>query len=429
MKKLLLTMCVVLCACGIKAEVNPDVWHRPDSLVILQQEDSISWSDEYTIFAVVRSLSDSTEECLWSFSENDTISAAVLTKGVYTSSAGKLISHNPHDFSKWCVYAYHSGINADSTKQRSFRLGEQLVYVDSLTTDILPARVEIEEIAYFNRNVSRLVSNAFQTYLALKYGVTLDIAPYISQSGDTLWHPEHDEDFYHRVIGVGNDTVCNWTSCVSRSKEDSLLYIQTDSLMPNEYIVVGDEDGPLVWHRDIDDEYSLQRVWRIRQFVNQPKHITLAVRLFLMEETADSLQLVITDANGLELQTIVPDSIIMDSLCYFSLNRIDSLMHIHIKGVLQDKIHSMCDDYHSQTEGSSNTDILFDVNSQTIVINGYSDEQIFELYLYDNLGRYFARITSRNPIDVKTLPNMVSYIEIIANNQIVGVINIPVTMH
>ena len=89
----------------------------------------------------------------------------------------------------------------------------------------------------------------------------------------------------------------------------------------------------------------------------------------------------------------------------------------------------MCDDYHSQTEGSSNTDILFDVNSQTIVINGYSDEQIFELYLYDNLGRYFARITSRNPIDVKTLPNMVSYIEIIANNQIVGVINIPVTMH
>ena len=183
MKKLLLTMCVVLCACVIKAEVNPDVWHRPDSLVILQQEDSISWSDEYTIFAVVRSLSDSTEECLWSFSENDTISAAVLTKGVYTSSAGKLISHNPHDFSKWCVYAYHSGINADSTKQRSFRLGEQLVYVDSLTTDTLPARVEIEEIAYFNRNVSRLVSNAFQTYLALKYGVTLDIAPYISQCG------------------------------------------------------------------------------------------------------------------------------------------------------------------------------------------------------------------------------------------------------
>ena len=40
-----------------------------------------------------------------------------------------------------------------------------------------------------------------------------------------------------------------------------------------------------------------------------------------------------------------------------------------------------------------------------------------------------STIASLNPIDVRLLPNMVSYIEILADNQIVGAINIPTTMH
>ena len=424
MKKLLLFIGAVLCLWEIDAEIVPDIWHRPDSLISLEQDDTVSWSDEYTVFSVVRSLSDSTAECLWSFAENDTVSAAVLTQGVYTSTAGTLVSHHPHDFSRWCVYAYHSGINADSTKQRSFRLGEQPIYTDSTTVDTLHARIEMEETAYFNGNVSRLVSDAFQTYLALKYGVTLDLAPYISPLGDTLWHPEYDRDFYHRVIGIGNDTAYSWNSYVSQSKENPLLYIQTDSLLPNEYVVVGDDDGSVVWHKGTDSRYDLQRIWRIRQLGNRPKHITIVFRLFLTGEPADSLQLTVTDANGVELQTILPDSMVGDSLCYFSIDRTDTLMHFQIKGVLQDHAPSMYGDYNAQAE-SSCPNIVFDVNTQTIVIDGFPEEQVFMLYLYDNSGRYLATISGLNPIDVRALPYLVSYVEIMANNRIVGAVNIP----
>lgn len=197
------------------AEQVPEVWYRPDSLVSLSQEDSVSWTDEYTVFSVVRSLDDSTPQCLWSFAEDDTVSTAILTRGIYTSNIGTLHFRNPHDFSKWSVYAFHSGICADSIKQCSLRLGEQMVYTDTATIDTLHSEIEMEEFAYFRGNVSKHASDAFQTYLALKYGVTLDYAPYISQSGDTLWHPTHDEEFYHRVVGLGNDTICGWTGCVS----------------------------------------------------------------------------------------------------------------------------------------------------------------------------------------------------------------------
>lgn len=429
---ILIHMSIVLWALPLddSPSVYPDIWHRSDSLMLMPQEDSISWTDEYTVFSVVRSLNDSVAECLWSFAENDTISAAVLTKGIYTPTTGKLLSRNPHDFSRWCVYAYHSGIYADSTKQRTLRLGEQIVYVDSITTDTLPAQVEIEEIAYFRGNVPRLFSDAFQTYLALKYGVTLDYAPYISQLGDTLWHPEYDEEFYHRVVGVGSDTIRHWSSHISKSKEDSLFVIHTDTLMPNEYIIMGDDNGPLDWARDIDDEYYIQRAWRIKQMVSQPKTITLALRLSVIEEATDSLQLAVTDVVGTLLQTISPDSIMQDSMCYFTLNMTDSLLQFRIKDAISHETHSMIDDTANPQNGNvSETNISFDANSQTIVINGFSDGQVFELYLYDNLGRYFTTVTSLNPIDVRLLPNMISYIEILADNQIVGAINIPTTMH
>lgn len=416
--------------CLLATTAIPDIWYRPDSLVILQQEDSISWSDEYTVFTVVRSLSDSTAECLWSFAENDTVSAAVLTKGVYTSATGTLLSHHPHDFSKWCVYAYHSGINADSSKQSSFGLGERFVHVDSTITDTLHARIEMEEIAYFKGNVSRHVSHSFQTYLALKYGVTLDFAPYISQLGDTLWHPEHDEAFYHRVVGIGNDTIYHWESHVSQSKEDSLLVVRVDTVMPNEYIVMGDDNGSLDWERNLNDEYLIPRKWRIKQVVAQPKVITIAVRLSAIEDVTDSLRLAITDADGTLMQTLSPDSVIKDSVLYFTLNTAESLLQFQIKDVILHETHSVIEDTgNSQNGNMSDTNISFNANSQTIVVNGFPEEQLFELYLYDNLGRYFLSVTSQNPIDVKALPNLVSYIEIIADNQIVGAINIPTIIY
>ena len=94
MKKLLLIIGFLFCSWKGYAEITPEIWHRSDIYVSLPQEDSILWSDEYTIFTVVRSLHDSVAECLWSFAENDTISAAVLTKGIYTTATGKLLIYN-----------------------------------------------------------------------------------------------------------------------------------------------------------------------------------------------------------------------------------------------------------------------------------------------------------------------------------------------
>lgn len=412
--------------------IYPEVWHRQDSIVQILSEDSISWTDEYTMYAVVRSLQPDSTECLWSFTEDDTVSLAVLTDGTYIFPAGKIRSRHPADFSRWCVYAYHSGLRLDSTKSHSMRLGEQVVYrQDSigLVTDTLPAAIEVEEIAYFRGNVSRLVSNALQTYLALKYGVTLDYAPYISQIGDTLWHPADDEEFYHRVMGIGNDMVCGWSSLVSHSKEDSLLSIRTDSLAPNEYILIGDDNGAANWREEYDGEYVLQRTWRLRRFTQQPKVVTLTLQLPALEETADSLRLKITDINGITLATILPDSLIEDSVCIFSICQADTIVQLRLYGVNPHPIQTEQSDP-NQSSGSDTNEspLVFDATNKLLYISGYPDDQVFTLYLYDNVGKYITSVNTYNPVDVRTLPNTVFYIEVMTDNQLVGAINLPLSV-
>lgn len=83
----------------------------------------------------------------------------------------------------------------------------------------------MEEFVFFPGSVSRLESAAWQTYLALKYGVTLDYAPYVSPMRDTLWSPESDADYYHRIVGIGSDSLHQWSASCSSSKENATLQL------------------------------------------------------------------------------------------------------------------------------------------------------------------------------------------------------------
>lgn len=405
----------------MQAKVNPGIWYRPDSLIVMPQEDSVLWTDEYTVFTVMRSTNNESE-CLWSFKENDTVSVAVLTNGFYSSKTGIIRSNNARDFSKWCVFSFHSGIILDNNKQYKLCLGEQYVYTDSMAVDTLHSQIEMEEFAFFKGNVPKLTAHTFQSYLALKYGVTLDYAPYISSMADTLWHPIYDVDYYHRVIGIGHDTILDWFHLISHSKEDSLLYIQSDTLLPNEYVLFGDNDAPLYWQKDFDDDYILQREWRLRRFTSQPNNTTIVLQLAAFDESIDSIQMILK-TNG-TIQLITPDSISPNNQCYFQINTLDTIIHFQFKGKIVNE-NSFNFDKSKQAQNNANADIFYDPISQTIVIDGFPNNQEFILYLYDNLGRYITTISGLNPINVHTFPNTVSYVEIIVGNHIIGVLTLP----
>ena len=412
----------------IHATEMPTIWHRPDSLMVLPQSDAIEWTDSYTIFSVVRSLQPNTNQCLWGFLENDSIALAVLTHGIYKSSFGILPIGRARDFSKWSIYAYHSGLRVDSANHLSLSLGSQYYFSDSTSIDTLSAQIELEEFAYYNGYVSHRASSSFQTYLALKYGITLDYAAYLSPLGDTLWHPERDELYYHRIVGLGYDTIHQWQTCSSYSKEQSSLYLYTDTLGIGEYILVGDDGGELEWQHTMEEHFILHRKWRVRQYVEHPKTLHFAFKLPMTPVVEDSLWLAILDEYEQIKRTILPDSIVGDSVGYFTIHNPDVIMHLQLNAIVSPVMQSLNKTSHKCEEELLGGTIVYDTQNRCIIIDGYPAEQLFELHLYDNSGKLHSTIYSKNPIDISIYPRTIFYIEITTLGQIVGSITLPLTL-
>ena len=112
------------------AENQPEVWHRTDSLVLLPSEDTISWTDEYAVFSVLRNLHEDSVQCLWGFAENDTISTAVLTDGLYTSSGGILLMHPTIGISNICIFL-NNPLDASTDSKLCSRIRN--IFVETVT--------------------------------------------------------------------------------------------------------------------------------------------------------------------------------------------------------------------------------------------------------------------------------------------------------
>ena len=157
----------------------------------------------------------------------------------------------------------------------------------------------------------------------------------------------------------------------------------------------------------------------MRQSVKQPHRLSLALQLSALEEKADSIRLMTIDVSGYNIHTILPDSIIHDSIACFTLNNTDTLIHIRFMGLVADPILDR------QPYDSSDKIAYFNASNNTIVIDGYPDGQVFTLYLYDNSGKFISRLSGTSPFDISMLPDAVFYIEITADNKIVGAVPIP----
>ena len=63
---------------------------------------------------------------------------------------------------------------------------------------------------------------AAESYLALKYGVTLR-EDYLSPEGDTLWYYDIDKMYNHAIVGIGRDTLHGLHRVEGVSAESALL--------------------------------------------------------------------------------------------------------------------------------------------------------------------------------------------------------------
>ena len=144
-----------------------------------------------------------------------------------------------------------------------------------------------ESIVY-SRMLSNRERQKIDTYLALKYGVTLDqTAPssYVGSDGRVVWDAVVNAEFSHRIFGLCNDTISNLYSSETTSAEDiNLLKVGADTISLMSYVVCGDDNNSLKYTREEGHPKRLGRTWKITATGYTPKTIKIAFDAERIEE-------------------------------------------------------------------------------------------------------------------------------------------------
>lgn len=94
---------------------------------------------------------------------------------------------------------------------------------DSLSKNNYPSKFEgdVAEVIYYPKLLSKLERRKVETYLSLKYGISLPLnSDYINSKNDTIWKNDESRTFLHRVSGIGRDIAGNFNHKQSANVDD-----------------------------------------------------------------------------------------------------------------------------------------------------------------------------------------------------------------
>ncbi len=127
----------------------------------------------------------------------------------------------------------------------------------------------IAEVIYYDEQHSDVERRKIESYLAVKYGLTLDSGrvDYLSSNGDTIWHTSANPIYNHNIFGLGLDSISVLDQRVSRSINDStILTIALDDdftsinspsmrsphAKDKQFLLVGDNGGTVTFDQDAE---------------------------------------------------------------------------------------------------------------------------------------------------------------------------------
>ena len=219
----------------------------------------------FTVCQGIDTISERVIICL----ENDTATEMVLTnKRMAALDIYRYANYNTNK--KLCpkIYSYTQNKSQDSgTVSRRLQFGRPP------RNQHLPVSVYegiIPEVILFNRFISPKERQKVESYLALKYGISLNQefpVSYLNSNGEIIWDAEMNAAFSQNIAGIGRDDLSGLNQGISESTQTpGVMKIGVmGELKNNSFITWGDNGRPL---RFVEESglRKLQREWKISTF-------------------------------------------------------------------------------------------------------------------------------------------------------------------
>ncbi len=305
--------------------------------------DSLPYASDYTMVVVYKAI-DSIETNVWQMEYTDSVDNH--TRGL---TSERIISD-----SLAIRYTENTTLSPIINTLRQSAPDSTGQYVRlALGDDTLHGRILVAEIMYFNKRLGNSMLRRVQSALAVKYGITLGPVDYVDGNSRKIWEYVDSGLYHHRVTGIGRDSTYNLYQISSHSEMDgAMLTIATDSIGEHSFLIVGDNDAPLVFVENGAGVDVLSRQWRARAQGMEENIISLVFDLGNIPIPTDSLVLLIGE--NIILPTVVntnevrfDDVWLPSDTCTFTLARGSILWQIaqrNTKGTKGSRVHTNHED-------------------------------------------------------------------------------------
>jgi len=123
---------------------------------------------------------------------------------------------------------------------------------------------DVYEMIYVNDSFSELDHQQIQTYLSLKYGISLiDNANYIDINGNSIWNNSLNSGYNHYITGTGRSDYFGLNKTETINSVDKRLAFSTNRFNDNEYLIIGTNTEYSNWINDSEVEL-LDTSWLVQ---------------------------------------------------------------------------------------------------------------------------------------------------------------------
>jgi hypothetical protein len=173
------------------------------------------WLSQATIYTVYRQYNNAVNQAIWKLSG---ASGSVRLSTQDINASGDTISFNSQQATTATINTYirywkENEKLPDGQRQLSLGIPE-----DNLSA----LQGEIAEFILYDRVLKLSEQRKIESYLAIKYGVTLQ-HDYISSDGSLRWSFKNNGNYGHQIIGIGRDDASGLYQKQSVYQSDSML--------------------------------------------------------------------------------------------------------------------------------------------------------------------------------------------------------------
>lgn len=218
---------------------------------------------------------------------NDTAPEMVLTnQRLAALNVYKYINYNKNKDLTPKIYVYSQSKSNDSvTVSHRLQLGNP---PQNQQLPVSAFNGVIPEFIFFNRFLSFNERVRVESYLALKYGISLNQTfpvSYRNSKGEIIWDAEKNASYNQNIAGIGRDDVSGLYQKISESVQTpGIMKISlSGNLNDNEFFIWGD-NGKALCFKDTEGIRFLQCEWRIAAYRTCGKSVSAQTSAMALHE-------------------------------------------------------------------------------------------------------------------------------------------------